>query len=138
MNYLKYIELSAENLQFFLWHRDYVKRFNDLPAKEQALASEWTVEQSNADAQTPGRSKKISSDAAAILKGTDFAGRPKVSEGEKVNPFYTPPRTPSGQGERSSFGESNYESTVSDGKTDHAQRAAEAFKDVNLKWKPCK
>ncbi|KAK6437152.1 hypothetical protein LTR95_006647, partial [Oleoguttula sp. CCFEE 5521] len=23
MNYLKYIEYSAENLQFFLWYRDY-------------------------------------------------------------------------------------------------------------------
>jgi hypothetical protein len=42
MNFLKYIELSAENLQFFLWYRDYSKRFNELPASEKALSPEWT------------------------------------------------------------------------------------------------
>ncbi|KAF2810316.1 uncharacterized protein BDZ99DRAFT_386866 [Mytilinidion resinicola] len=137
MNYLKYIELSAENLQFFLWYRDYVKRFNETPAKEQALAPEWTEVQSEAEAQTQGRSKNMNSDAVAILNGTDFAGGPKVTEGEKVNPFYTPPRTPSeGRQEALSSDESTYESTVSEGKTDHAKRAEGAFQDANLKWKP--
>ena len=50
MNYLKYIELSAENLQFFLWYRDYVSRFDGLPANEKALSPEWTVEQAEVEA----------------------------------------------------------------------------------------
>jgi len=137
MNYLKYIELSAENLQFFLWYRDYVKRFSEMPSKQQALAPEWTVEQSEAETQTQGRQKKISPEANAILKGTDFADAPKVTEGEKVNPFYTPPGSSTGDlRQNSSFDESNYESTISDGKTDHTKRAEGAFKDANLKWKP--
>jgi hypothetical protein len=36
MDYLVYIAFDAENLQFFLWHRDYVKRFNDLKGSKQA------------------------------------------------------------------------------------------------------
>lgn len=49
MNYLKYIELAAENLQFYLWVRDYTKRFNNLPASDRALAPEWTVSQVDAE-----------------------------------------------------------------------------------------
>ena len=46
MNFLKYIELSAENLQFYLWFRDYSKRYNELPDSEKALSPEWTSEMS--------------------------------------------------------------------------------------------
>jgi hypothetical protein len=38
MDYLVYIEHSAENLQFYLWYRDYVRRWNALPASERALS----------------------------------------------------------------------------------------------------
>jgi hypothetical protein len=41
MDYLVYIEHNAENLQFFLWYRDYERRFNALPEKERALSQEW-------------------------------------------------------------------------------------------------
>ena len=51
MNYLVYIEHSAENLQFFLWYRDYLKRFDELPPNERALAPEWSAEQAEMDAQ---------------------------------------------------------------------------------------
>ena|ERR1700761_7883101 len=36
MDYLVYIAFDAENLQFFLWYRDYVKRFNELKGNQQA------------------------------------------------------------------------------------------------------
>lgn len=139
MNYLKYIELSAENLQFFLWYRDYIKRFNNLPANERALAPEWTKEQARAEAlavQT-GHQKGVSAETAAVFKGTDFAAQPKVTEDEKVNPFYTPPGTPSGEPNRdASMGPSEYDSTFSGGKMDHQKRALGAFDDAGLKWKP--
>jgi hypothetical protein len=38
MDYLVYIEHSAENLQFYLWYRDYVRRWNALPASQRALS----------------------------------------------------------------------------------------------------
>jgi hypothetical protein len=44
MDYLVYIEYTAENLQFYLWYKDYVRRFDKLPAKEKALSPEWVPE----------------------------------------------------------------------------------------------
>lgn len=41
MDYLIYIEHNAENLQFYLWYIDYERRWNELPAKEQALSPKW-------------------------------------------------------------------------------------------------
>ncbi len=45
MNFLLYIENSAENLQFYLWFRDYVKRFEQLPENEKKLSPPWVPEQ---------------------------------------------------------------------------------------------
>ena len=42
MNYLLYKEYSDENLQFYLWHQDYEKRFMQAPASDTALSLEWT------------------------------------------------------------------------------------------------
>jgi len=44
MDYLVYIEHDAENLQFFLWYKDYCERFNALPANEMALSPKWIKE----------------------------------------------------------------------------------------------
>jgi hypothetical protein len=40
MDYLVYVAFDAENLQFFLWYRDYMKRFNALPEDVKALSPE--------------------------------------------------------------------------------------------------
>ncbi|KUI61933.1 hypothetical protein VP1G_09087 [Cytospora mali] len=109
MNYLIYIEHSAENLQFFLWHRDYNSRFNSANTSDLALAPEWTKEQQE---ETFARLQKEHRDGlkrdpaatAAIFKGTDFEKHwmsptateklsPPFADG---NPFSTPPVTPSG------------------------------------------
>lgn len=44
MDYLIYIERNAENLQFYLWYIDYVRRWNELPAKDRVLSPEWQPE----------------------------------------------------------------------------------------------
>ncbi|KAI0468853.1 hypothetical protein F4859DRAFT_524019 [Xylaria cf. heliscus] len=97
MNYLIYIEHSAENLQFFLWYRDYIKRFNEAPASEIALAPEWTLEM-NEDAMakiqkdTAGKAKKESPMAREIFKGTDFDKTVELVHIEsRGDPFSTPP-----------------------------------------------
>ena len=138
MNFLKYIELSAENLQFFLWFRDYSKRFNELPASERALSPEWTADKSNAVTK-PGP-KFVNADAAAILAASNFGNEVKVDESEKggSNPFFTPPRTPNSverQEDSQSF-DSYDDSSI--GRVDHSKRADGAFESAGFKWKPCK
>lgn len=140
MNFLKYIERSAENLQFFLWYRDYSKRFDELPESEKVLSPEWNSEK-NAEPGDKPATKAVNPDAAAILKGTDFANdsNPKIAESEKggSNPFFTPPRTPTTTGGREG-GESldSCDESMTTGKVNHTQRAAGAFENAGLKWKP--
>jgi hypothetical protein len=139
MNYLKYIELAAENLQFYLWLRDYTKRFNELPMNEQALSLPWKKE--NNEPENQARPKQLSSDTAAVFKGTDFStgATAGVVDSEKQNPFFTPPRTPNDEIRRDA-GESldSYEGSLTfGGKKDHNDRATGAFQSAGLKWKPC-
>lgn len=113
MNYLIYIEHSAENLQFFLWHRDYLARFEFASTSDLVLAPEWTKEQqedSFAKLQKEHRVglKRDPATTAAIFRGTDFEkhwpmSRTAAKSMEKKspifadsNPFCTPPMTPSG------------------------------------------
>lgn len=139
MNYLIYIEHSAENLQFFLWHQDYVKRFSALPASEQALSPEWTIEKAEADGNTAATNnaaaKTMSPETAAIFKDTDFARvRTTVKEFKpSTDPFYTPPRTPDGAQW------DDYASTLkSSQKSDYVHKAAGAFEAADVKFQPCK
>ena len=142
MNYLIYIEHAAENLQFFLWYRNYVKRFDALASNEKALAPVWSVEQAEAEANIPQNTlapKTISPETAAVFKGTDFAP-PKSSVVEvRNNPFHTPPMTPNG--ERASMVQSDWSevgSTFATSNKSHRQKAGEAFQGADLKWQPCR
>jgi hypothetical protein len=138
MNFLKYIELSAENLQFYLWFRDYSKRFNELPASERALSPEWSGDKSNAE--TKQGPKVVNADAAAILAASDFGNDPKVYESEKggSNPFFTPPRTPNSVDRQEGAHSFDSYDDSSIGRVDHSKRADGAFESAGLKWKPCK
>ncbi|KAI0475796.1 hypothetical protein GGR56DRAFT_674322 [Xylariaceae sp. FL0804] len=77
MNYLIYIEHSAENLQFFLWYRDYVKRFKESNTADIGLAPQWTQameEETAARVQREAveKMKRVTGAAAAMFRGTDF------------------------------------------------------------------
>ncbi|KAI0401569.1 hypothetical protein F4802DRAFT_609290 [Xylaria palmicola] len=100
MNYLIYIEHSAENLQFFLWYRDYVRRFNSAPDSEVLLSPEWTQameEETIAKIQkdAAGKAKKDPPVARDIFKGTDFDKTPEIHL-ENRDPFSTPPGSSAG------------------------------------------
>lgn len=146
MNYLVYIEYSAENLQFFLWYRDYVKRFNELPRSERTLAPEWTAEQAEAETLTSQATAAaatqipISKEAAAILNCSDFVV-PSVSmvELKSSDPFHTPPRTPTTTGSIAQFesAESEHGSTAKNPGKSFQHKAAGAFAEADLKWQPC-
>ncbi|MCJ1282876.1 hypothetical protein MMC26_002202 [Xylographa opegraphella] len=41
MDYLVYVAYDAENLQFYLWHEEYTKKFNALPEAVKCLSPKW-------------------------------------------------------------------------------------------------
>jgi hypothetical protein len=143
MNYLKYIEHAAENLQFFLWFRDYSARFNDLADGERALSPEWTREQVEAEATSAAqqtRTKHANVEASAILKDTSFDDGNSTQANERGDPFHTPPSASfdeSRGGVTSEYGSSisGYDTLVTSAKARGI--AGQAFGDAGMKWQPC-
>ncbi|TKA73675.1 hypothetical protein B0A55_05624 [Friedmanniomyces simplex] len=140
MNYLRYIEHSAENLQFFLWYRDYCARWEKLPESEKALAPVWTAEQAEAEVAgnaSQSRPKRINPQVAAVLRDTDFAdGAPKHAV-DKADPFITPARSSVDDKKdlMSDYGSSMGDETLASS-TMHQSVANQAFDDAGMKWKP--
>jgi len=152
MNYLTYIEHAAENLQFYLWYRDYAKRFAEAKTSDIGLAPVWTQSQHDAALQTAQitattQKRVIKPEAAEIFQGTDFEKVPKVNATESTDPFVTPPRTaaealspnasvrPWDSGHGLSEQGSLYTTSNSNSASYH-QQAGEAFTAAGLK-QPC-
>ena len=141
MNYLIYVEHSAENLQFYLWYKDYANRFRDASTADIALSPEWT-EAMEDDAVAKIRrehTEKIrpSPEAAAIFRGTDFE-KPglELPDNTGGNPFGTPPHSSNGGSDHDSiFTAHNSMPTVHTGS--HKSQAAEAFQSTGARL-PCK
>ena len=152
MNFLLYIENSAENLQFYLWYRDYVKRFDQLPESEKRLSPEWVPEQpkrktlaakmTSDSNMSPEEKRRANQEVAAALKGTDFDSKVKLTVTEVgANPFNTPPRTPMDDKDSamaSTVYWSENASTLQSGTgTSHTQKTADAFETAKT-FQPCK
>ncbi len=80
MNYLIYIEQNAENLQFFLWYRDYVRRFELLPEKEKVLSPEWVPDSTDISGLSKGKegereSKKARKEVIATMIETGYLSK---------------------------------------------------------------
>ncbi|KAM0246708.1 hypothetical protein ACHAQJ_010123 [Trichoderma viride] len=98
MNYLVYVEHAAENLQFYLWFKDYEKRFAEASTSDISLSPEWTqAMQDEAVAKVrkeqADRMKKEPAAVVAVFRGTDFEKHP---DNKRSNPFNTPPRSSNG------------------------------------------
>ena len=138
MEYLKYRELAAENLQFYLWYRDYEQRFDKLPGSEKALSPEWTAhaEDEISAVQQAMRQKRTDMTAVEVLKGTPW------SDGEKpMDPFNTPPVSSGETGRLSEDTTAPSEhppTTAQSAASLHRQRAEGAFNSAGLRWQPCK
>ncbi|KAG9515601.1 hypothetical protein KCU99_g5691, partial [Aureobasidium melanogenum] len=141
MNYLKYVEHSAENLQFYLWYRDYVERFDKLPSSEKALSPEWSASKMDAEITQPARRKKTPAAIATVLEGTDFADTVPLAA-EKRDPF-NEPRSDSPETMRAPASPtfSEFDSSMSmerpvSSKSDFDRKAEEALTDAGMQWKP--
>lgn len=92
MQYLVHVSHDAENLQFWLWIQDYIKRFFAIPRSEQALSPPWNPDEF---AQTsvklhddlPKASGKSELSMIEFLAGLDSLGDAKPST--VVTPFGT-------------------------------------------------
>jgi hypothetical protein len=143
MDFAKYIERIPENLQFYLWYCDYLKRFDNLPHGERSLAPEWTVERAAAEAEAARaeeKPKKANVAVAEVLKGTDFetkTAKPAISE-VHPDPFKDPQTS---NAEHNSIAPSNAgrtdDSSTLKTSMNPARTAAAAFDSVDAP-QPCK
>jgi hypothetical protein len=141
MSYLIYVEHAAENLQFYLWFKDYEKRFNTNPTTDVKLAPEWTRAMQD---ETIIKIRKKQADkmrkepkAAAIFKGTDFEKKPTAQDRSMsgtIDPFATPPQ--SSGGDRSSI--STATNTMNSlNAMSYMSQASDAFQAAGTQ-QPCK
>ncbi len=134
MNYLKYIEHDAENLQFFLWFRDYKTRFANVPDSEKNLSPEWTNELAQTD--TTGYRANIppnmmTLETAEVMKAFDEEqGNRKL---EAVNDSCQSTTTDHDTASMDTRTQSAMLST----KSGYSQKAENAFEEAGLKWQPC-
>jgi hypothetical protein len=147
LNYLKYHERAAENLQFFLWYQDYVKRFNEMPASERALAPEWTEAHAETERKEYRQQLRAKGPQNAVaqelFKNSDFEEKAVVNESvdtSNLTPFDNP--TPSEDVTRTLSSDSKDRpiSSVAGMKSfvsGYSQKAESAFEESGLN-KPCK
>jgi hypothetical protein len=144
LNYLKYIERTPENLQFFLWFKDYQKRFSQLAESEKGLAPEWTA--AHADTARKNYRAELkkrlpSHPTEEILKDTDFDESAKAGthlERNEAVLFDSPIEVASSDGRPSTNGStlrpmSGTRSVLSG----LSQSTESTFRDAGLS-KPCK
>lgn len=143
MNYLIYVEHAAENLQFFLWYKDYEKRFRAANTSDIALAPEWTraMEDDAVGRIRKENAEKLRRDSPAtdIFKGTDFEKQGlELPPSEPLNPFSTPPMTPNKNGEDDSiYAVSSNRRASSTLPGSYHSHASEAFHAAGVR-QPCK
>ncbi|KAH7158076.1 hypothetical protein B0J13DRAFT_188022 [Dactylonectria estremocensis] len=134
MTYLIYVEHAAENLQFYLWYKNYEKRFNEANTTDTKLAPEWTQAMQD-DAVAKIRKENADNirkepKGTDIFKGTDFEkhGSDKLVDG--ANPFHTPP-----QSSRSDEGSMYTASHVaaSSNPSSYQTQASEAFQAAGVR-----
>lgn len=135
MNYLVYVERSAENLQFYLWYKDYTKRFASLPQSDLVLSPEWTEKQGTTKAKHGAKApKSLGITVESMLKEGDISPA-QLSP----NPFNTPP--PSICGDDKSISSSTVITsdpgpTSTNSKLTAREVAAEAFENAD-RLQPC-
>ena len=130
-------------MQFYLWYRSYVERFNQIPESEKVLSPEWTVAQADAE-QAAGhnvRRQQVNPTIAEAFKGTDFEKKPhQVVSSDRGHGSESYSSSPSSDEKRdfdSEYGTSLGDVTTTIDSTIYAAKAEDAFEGAGLQWKPC-
>lgn len=129
MDYLVYVEHNAENLQFFLWYKDYVRRFELLTKDEKALSPEW-VPTVDAPKLVKDTEKKPFNNKRHPLSAMMENGYPSSTGAELFGDDKDAPRRVSTLKDSASM----VGSTISDATT---LTTAEVTAQAGLKWQPC-
>ncbi|KHN98790.1 Regulator of G protein signaling superfamily [Metarhizium album ARSEF 1941] len=134
MNYLIYVEHGAENLQFYLWYKDYVKRFHEANTADISLAPEWTQAMEDKAVakirKEQARKMRSSPDAASIFRGTDFEKKAPGMPEKAVNPFNTPPQSSNGGSDKGSIDAASHSLPTA---TSYNSQAADAFQSAGAR-----
>jgi hypothetical protein len=144
MEFLKYVEHSAENLQFYLWFKDYVKRFEALPENERILSPEWTQAQEEtekASYRAQLKQKPLAVEAKEILKSQNLEVGTETPVSEKNDPFNDARNAslPASRQENSVAASMDQSVTGFQSMKSGFSRGAEAaFEDAGCKYQPCK
>jgi len=150
MNYLKYVEHDAENLQFYLWFRDYVRRFDKLPAKQQALSPLWQPTTRADISLGKPRESKIDQSVSVIFRGTDFekesplpnrehvAWTREITSSDEISiaDKQDGVQTPSELDKRSIITENTNMTTTREVNLNPTAKVTEAFEEAGVQWKP--
>jgi hypothetical protein len=112
MNYLIYVTHDAENLQFYLWLRDYTRRFNALPESEKALSPRWDPHSFRTRISVPTLDELVVSPDSSL---TDL---------EYITPCVA------------NFNHSDVAHPIRSAKG-HAVASIQAGLDSDIRWKPC-
>lgn len=136
MDYLVYVEHTAENLQFFLWYRDYVTRFDALPQEEKNLSPEWVPEVRDIPTlmKDPEKESKYgkgdSLNAGTTEDGYDSKGAALFSEDKVPNRHQSMVMD-----KATTIAPSYIDPSVA---TSSVPSTAEVTAQAGLKWQPCK
>lgn len=131
MDFLVYIEHDAENLQFYLWYKDYVRRFEALSDYEKKLSPEWVPETTEPPALTKdaekneGRKRNPPMDISDFNDMADFEADVKSKDGQS--------RTNLSRAD-SALGSPTAPSVLSNST---GGRSGEKPSQAGLKWQPC-
>jgi hypothetical protein len=144
MDFLKYIEHSAENLQFYMWFKDYVQRFESLPEREKMLSPEWTQAQEEAEIaayRSHRKQKSLSTEAHQILKSQELEPA-KLSSGletdpEKQDPFRDAHKNSSDKSSVDTDSTRRPTTGMQSMRTAYSKTAESAFDDAGCKFQPC-
>ena len=130
MMYLHFFEHTVENMQFLLWHEDYTRRFEALPASEKALSPPWEPTAEAEQTYDSMRISKVARNSTAIrLFGGDQQAKESLDMGDRMGVVTAGDKIAA---------DSDFNGSHREGTKDYKETAQQAFTQADLKWQPCK
>lgn len=139
MNYLMYVQFSAEELQFWLWVRDYESRFEAL-GEHKPLSPIWTNEKAAAVARASATAITLKSPTTIKNMKIDITKVKGSSESLLSSPWGSPPQTPSAGSDNQSspWDEQGLHGHLDKMPVNYKETATNALRTADYRWQPSK